>query len=360
MLQITDIFDSAAVALNRTENASNRMPFVGQAFFPNRKKLGNSIKWVKTHKGLNAILMPSSFDALPVLRSREGFREEHNQMVFFRESMQIKEEDMLMIMNAQDSNSPYVQEVLDSIYDDTNKLFDSAEIAAEVMRMQLLAANDGTPKITIGTGDGKSDNIVQTLNYDPDGSYQHDHYMKVSGDVTWDKPAAAKPLNDVRKATTYLSSIGVVPRFALMNSTTLNYLIDNEQIKNAIITSSGRVIDYVDESTVINTFTRMTGLNIIRYDKMYMNYEGKETKFFPDNKVTIIGNNVLGNTWYGTTPEERTLLGNPTVDVTMYDGRVAVAVKTEAGPPVSVLTTVSQLLIPSYEGLDSTYVIDVK
>lgn len=360
MLQITDIFDSAAVAVNRTENASNREPFVGQAFFPNRKKIGRSIKWLRTHKNLNAILMPTNFDAIPVLRSREGFKEENNQMLFFRESMHVKEEDMMRIMDAQDSNSPYVQDILDSIYDDTNKLLDAAEIAAEVMRMQLLATNKGTPQIVIGTGDGASDNYIQTLNYDPDGTYKAKHYMEIKGNSTWDHADTSKPLNDVQEAKKYLQSIGVIPRYALMTSTTLNYLVESEQVRNAIITSSGRTIDFVDDTTAINAFTRVTGLQVIRYDKMYIDYNKKEQKFFPDDKVTIIGSNVLGNTWYGTTPEERTLLGNPNVDVSMYDDRIAIAVKTEAGPPVKVLTSVSQLVIPSYEGLDSTYVIDVK
>ena len=53
---ITDIYDSQAVAARRTQDPSNAMGFVGKAFFPNRKKLGLSLKWIKTHKGLNAIL----------------------------------------------------------------------------------------------------------------------------------------------------------------------------------------------------------------------------------------------------------------------------------------------------------------
>lgn len=38
----------------------------------------------------------------------------------------------------------------------------------------------------------------------------------------------------------------------------------------------------------------------------------------------------------------------------------AIAVKTDYGPPVSVATTVSQLVLPSFEGMDSIYVIKVK
>ena len=107
-------------------------------------------------------------------------------------------------------------------------------------------------------------------------------------------------------------------------------------------------------------FRRKTGLIPMLYDKMYIDYTGTEKTFYPDDSVTIIGNGQLGSTWYGTTPEERTLIGDPSVDVTVLDRGVAIAVKTEAGPPVKILTSVSQLVIPSYEGMNSTYVINVK
>ena len=56
---------------------------------------------MKTYKGLNAILKPSNFDALPTIRTREGFKEEHTEMVFFRESMVVKEEDMMKLLMVQ-------------------------------------------------------------------------------------------------------------------------------------------------------------------------------------------------------------------------------------------------------------------
>ena len=355
-MRITDIFDSESVALNRIEVESNRIPFMGQAFFPNRKKVGISIKWLKQNIGLNSMLNTSNFDALPIIRTREGFKMENTEMIFFRESMHVKEEDMMEIMRAQSSNDPYVNAVLDSIYDDTNKLVDAADIAAEAMRMQLLATTDGTPKISIGT----SDNMIHTYNYDPNGDYASKHYMELTGTDTWDNPTTAKPLSDIREATKYLKSLGVSPQYALMTSKTFDYLLENEQVMSALITVTGQPVTFLDNATLEDVFRRKTGLIPMLYDKMYIDYTGAEKTFYPDDSVTIIGNGQLGSTWYGTTPEERTLIGDPSVDVTVLDRGVAIAVKTEAGPPVKILTSVSQLVIPSYEGMNSTYVINVK
>lgn len=355
-MRLTDVFDSEAVAINRTEVESNRIPYMGQSFFPNRKKVGLSVKWLRINKGLNIMLNTSNFDAIPMIRTREGFKQENTEMIFFRESMHVKEEDMMEIMRAQDSGDPYVNSVLDSIYDDTNRLIDAADIATEVMRMQLLATTDGTPKISIGT----SDNMIHTYNYDPAGTYKSKHYMELTGTDTWDNPTTAKPLSDIREGTKYLRSIGVSPQYALMTSKTFDYLVESDQIKAAMVTVTGTPITYLDEETVKDVFRRKTGLTPLIYDKMYIDYTGAEKSFYPDDMVTIIGGGQIGETWYGTTPEERTLLGDPGVDVTVLDRGVAIAVKTEAGPPVKILTSVSQLVIPSYEGMNETYVINVK
>lgn len=357
---ITDIYDSQAVAVRRSQDPSNAMGFAGKAFFPNKKKVGLSIKWVKTYKGLNALLKPSNFDALPMIRTREGFKQENTDMVFFRESMIVKEEDMMKLMMVEDSNSPYVAEILSSIYDDASKLLDAAEISAEVMRMALLAPTDGKPVITIGTGETSSDNLKFVYDYDSDGTYQKEHYLKLTGTDTWDNPQTAKPFTDIQTGTRYLKSKGVIPQYAMMNSITFDYLLENEQVKNALITSSGRVIEFTDVATVKDVFSRKTGLTPIIYDKMYTDYEGNKKKFYPDNKVTIIGSGILGSTYYGVTPEERTLMMNGKVDVSMYDNRIAIATKTEQGPPLKLTTTVSQLVVPSYEGIENTFVIDVK
>lgn len=355
-MQLSEIFDSQAVAINRTEVESNRIPFLGLSFFPNRKKMGIDLKWIKTHKGLGVVLKPSNFDAIPTIRTRQGFSMTKEEMPFFRESMIVKESDMIEIMRVRESNDPYVDAVLQSIYDDTNNLIDGADIAAERMRMQLLSTNAGKLGISIGT----ADNMIHMYDYDSDGAWKAKHYMALTGNDTWDNPTTAKPLNDFREGIQYLTSIGVSPAYALMTSNTFDYLLENEQMKNAMVTLTGAAINFMDTETTEEVFRRKTKLTPLFYDKMFTDYDGTEKKFYPDDYVTIIGSGQLGNTWYGTTPEERTLLGDPKVDVSILDRGVAVAVKTDYGPPEQVTTSVSQIVLPSFEGMDSIFVMKVK
>lgn len=354
-MQVSEIYDSSAVALNRTEVESNKVPYLGLQFFPNKKKMGIDLKWIKIHKGLGISLAPASFDAKPTIRSRQGFKMEKTQMAFFRESMLVKEEDMIEIMRIKESDDPYVDAVLQSIYDDTNNLIDGADIVAERMRMQLLATAEGSPKIYL-----EADGVVYEYNYDPDGSYKAKHYMKLSGEATWDKPATAKPLTDIREAKKALTQIGVTPKYALMNSATFDYLLESEQIKSAILAQNSTANIFLDDDMLKEFFMKKTRLTPIFYDKMFTKEDGvTQEAFYPNNKVTLLPEGILGNTWYGTTPEERTLIGDSKVDVTILDRGVAIAVKTEYGPPVEVSTSVSQIVLPSYEGMDSTFVIEV-
>ena len=89
-MRVIDVFNAASIASRWTGAASNRIPYLGTALFPARKKQGLDLKWIRGHKGLAVSLMPSNFDAKSTLRSREGFSIAETQMAFFRESMLVK------------------------------------------------------------------------------------------------------------------------------------------------------------------------------------------------------------------------------------------------------------------------------
>lgn len=351
---VSEVVTSESIALAATNDASNDIPYLGLQWFPEEKKQGLDLKWIKTHKGLAVSLAPSNFDALPVIRAREGLKTERTQMAFFRESMVIKEEDMQEIDRIKDENDPYLAGALVSIYDDTNTLVRGAEVVPERMRMQLLATTNGHPVIGI-----QSDGVNYAYDYDPTGEYASKHYMKITTAADKWSVATAKPLTDLNKAKKELRKMGKQPRFLLMNSNTFNYFLDNTEIKNAILAQNITANIIMDDDTVMSIIERRTGLISVLYDKMYIDDNGDEQYFYPDNKVTLLPAGKLGKTWFGTTPEERTAGQVADVDVTIYGKGIAIAVKTEYGPPALTSTTASEITLPSYEDMDSTYVIEV-
>lgn len=358
MLRISDVYSSQAIASLRTSDASNSIPFLGEAWFPNRKLAGIDIKWIRSHKGLGVALAASNFDAQPTLRTRVPANMTKEELPMFRQSMLIKEHDLMELSRVQSINDPFLQPVVDDMYDDANKLLEGADIVAEMMRMQLLSANGGKMGISIGT----SDNMIYNYDYDKDGSWKKAHYVELKGTDTWDNPAA-KPLDDIRRGVSYLANTGTTAAFILGTSGTFDYLLENEQVRNALITATGASVSFMDSEAVGDVLQRRLRLAKKAYDKTYVGYDNNEAKFYPDDYVTIIGNRQLGNTWRGTTPEEMTVNGNfpdAPVDITILPSGVAVAVQTEYKPAFSIITTVSQIVLPSFEGMDSIYVIKVK
>lgn len=352
-MNIRDVYSAKAIALVQTEVASNRTPYLGEGLFPAKKKMGLDLKWIKTSKGLPVSLSPSNFDAVSTLRSREGFKMTETEMAFFRESILVKEIDEQEIMRVQDATDPYAQDVLSRIFDDANTLIEGAMVVPERMIMQLLAPSDGSPKISI-----QADGVTYAYNYDPNNDYKTNNFAELSGETDkWSDIENSAPLEDVSNGLDSVEAkTGERPSIMIVSRKTMDYLKQNKKIKSAILAQNVTANIFMNDNRVKELFSSELGVNIIVYSKQYKNEEGVVAKFYPDGFATLIPNGPLGNTWRGTTPEERTLMGSKEADVSIVNTGVAVVV-TVSNDPVQTKTTVSEIVLPSYERMDSTYVI---
>lgn len=354
-MRFEDAFTARAAAFRLTQDPSRSNDFLGTQFFPAAKKMGVDLKWIKAHKGLSVALKPSTFDALATIRPRKGFEMQATEMPLFRESMIVKEMDQYHILRAMDSNDPYVADVVNHIFDDVAELRDGAEVAAERMRMALLAPANGQMQLSIGL----ADQTVYNYDYDPNGDWATDNYDAKSGDDEWSAPLTATPLSDIEAAKTALAAKGYTGRYILMNTATFNMMAACQEVKDVFIASNLANVVYISKAAVRGAIEANTGLTILIYDKQYVDYDGTTKKFYPDGYVSVIAGELMGNTWYGTTPEELNLLNDSEVDVAVYEDRIAIAEKVEYGPPVRRETTVSQICLPSFEGMDGLYVMKV-
>lgn len=357
MILLENLFNSTSVATAylKTQNINNTIPMIGQAFFPEKKMLGNRMDMIKTHKGLPVQLAASNYDAMPTLRTRGTFSGQSQEMPFFRESRLVREYDLMELLKIESENNPYFNDIMASIYDDSGDLIMGAEMVPEIMRMQLLAPEDGSPKIFI-----LDNNVKYEINYDTDGSYKTNNFVALTDTEKWDAPDTAKPFEDFRKAKLALAKNGATPRYALMNQKTFDLLGNIESVRNVVLTRNIVPTIDMDEETVRRVWQSKTGTQIIIYDKArYDKATGATVPYYPDNYVTLLPEGPVGYTNFGTTPEERTLLGDPKVDVSIVGTGIAVAVQREYGPPVSITTTASEIVLPSYQRMDETFVMKV-
>ena len=354
-MKLSDVFTAEAIALNYTNAASNAIPYLGTGFFPSQKKAGLDLKWIKGHNGLAVSLMPSTFDAKSTFRDRVGISMSETEMPFFRESMLVKEKDEQEIMRVQDSKDPYAAQVLDNIFNDTKTLVDGANVVPERMIMQLLAPLNGSVGIEI-----KANNVDYTYNYDPDGSWKAEHYAKITTDADkWSTSATCDPLFDIETALdAQEAASGNRPEILLMSKATFNMIKNSAKVRSGILAqnttanvnyTSAKVKQYVEEELSVT---------IIIYNKQFKNESGTAKKFYPDNIVMMLANGAIGTIWYGTTPEERTLTAKSDADVSIVNTGVAVSV-TITDDPVNTKTTVSEIVLPSFERMNECYAMEV-
>lgn len=354
-MKLSDVFTAETIALNYTNAASNAIPYLGTGFFPSQKKAGLDLKWIKGHNGLAVSLMPSTFDAKSTFRDRVGISMSETEMPFFRESMLVKEKDEQEIMRVQDSKDPYDAQVLDNIFNDTKTLVDGANVVPERMIMQLLAPLNGSVGIEI-----KANNVDYTYNYDPDGSWKAEHYAKITTDADkWSTSATCDPLFDIETALdAQEAASGNRPEILLMSKATFNMIKNSAKVRSGILAqnttanvnyTSAKVKQYVEEELSVT---------IIIYNKQFKNESGTAKKFYPDNIVMMLPNGAIGTTWYGTTPEERTLTAKSDADVSIVNTGVAVSV-TITDDPVNTKTTVSEIVLPSFERMNECYAMEV-
>ena len=100
-------------------------------------------------------------------------------------------------------------------------------------------------------------------------------------------------------------------------------------------------------------------LEVVSYSKTYKGDDGKVTKFIPDNTFVLFPTGDLGNTWFGTTPEESDLMSSRVSNVSITDTGVAVTTM-QKFDPVNVETKVSMISMPSFETADQIFIADVE
>jgi len=350
MIKISEVYDSAAIAVYQKNEKSNEIPPLGEAFFPNERKASIDIKEIKTASGLPVSLAPSNFDAKSTIRTRKGFKINEREMAFFRESMVVSERDRIELAKLSDCTSPFVKDVVKRMYDDVKTLVDGADVVPERMRMQLLFPESGGPKIYFS-----SDGVVYSYDYDPDGSWNTNNRTDLSGVYQWANTTTAKPLTDIQKIIeNAVESI----KYLVMSQAELNLFMACEQVKQAVL-AQNLTANVFMTATVAKQLvaTMFPGVELLVYKKKYKDEAGAPLAFVPDGYVAFIPEGTLGSTFFGMTPEELAQLEAKDVDITILPSGVAVAVQTSYDTTMQTTTTVAETVLPSYERMDSVYLL---
>ncbi len=343
MASIFDLVTSQNVVQYWLEENVNQQPLLGETLFPYKREIGIKLEWIKGSKNQPVALRLSAYDAKAIRRDRQGISEYSTTMPFFKESMYI-DEDMRQKLNTvlQTNNQNIINAILNNIFEDQVKLINAAFISLERMRMEVLT-----------TGEIKLSSNGQSYEYD----FGVPAEQNTSVSVSWSDENAdiIKDIKDIKKA---MRAKGVVITKAICNSSVIDDLVKNVNIKNriAIYSLTGNAVDTISDVQALDIIAKETGITIYSYDNVYVEEDGSVNKYVADNTIVFIPDGALGATHMGVTPEESDLQALGTAKVSMVGNGIAVTTYgTE--DPVNVEMKVSMVGMPSFERANEIYIL---
>lgn len=354
-MEIREVFTPAAIAAYWTDAYSNSIPYLGRGLFPVRKQAGLELAWFKGAGGLPVSLMPSAFDAKATFRDRIGFEKIETEMPFFREGYLIKEIDRQRLMSYEKSDNRFARDIITRIFDGASDLISGADVVPERMIWQLLFPTDGNAGISI-----VANGVDYTYNYDTDGSWKESNYIVLTTTGLWSASDTADPFVDIDNAKQVVQDkTGATITRAIMNSVTFNMLAKIKAVQNRFLTLNGAAIGYLRASDVKSVFKDANDIDFIVYDKKYRDEKKATHKYIPDGYVAFIPDGPLGETVYGTTPEEADLRGS-SANATVAVVNEGVAITHVYEPhPVSHSIFASEIVLPTFTAMDDVVTMKV-
>lgn len=342
-MSIYDLIISEEIVAYWELLTQDREPYMGEELWPDDKKLGLDLKWLKGSNGLPIVLKASAFDVAAIPRPRIGFERLSAEMPFFKESKYIDEELRQELNKVIESNNQaYIDAVVNRIFNDEMELLEGA--AAQRERMRMMALTTGT---IVMEGNG------QVYEYDYGMPDEH----KVTVTKSWSDPTAPI-LEDIRTGKQkILDDTGVTVERAVCSSKVFGYFRINNEIKASINTLTDGA-GYISDARIKQFFLDELELTIVTNDKRYKDETGTAQRYIPDDVFTMFPAGQLGNTWFGTTPEESDLMSSSVANVTITDTGVAVTTVKKADP-VNVETKVTMICLPDFPTADQVYILDV-
>ena len=342
-MSIFDLVTSADIVAYWERKTQDRAPYLGEELFPDEKRRGITLKWIKGSSGLPVVLKPSAFDVTAVPRPRIGFDVLSADMPFFKESKYIDEElrqELNMVVES--GNQALIDSIINIVFDDETELLEGAAAQRERMRMQALT-----------TGTIAMEGNGQVYEYD----YQMPEGHKVTVGTSWSDPSA-DIIGDIQKAIeTIENDTGATITRAVCSSKVIGYIRNNTALKKtlAVITNGE---GYISDARIMQYLIDELGIEVVKNNKRYVDEQGATQRYVSEDIFVMFPDGDLGKTCFGTTPEESDLLTNGASNVTITDTGVAVTTMTKEDP-VNVETKVTQICLPSFPTADQVYILDV-
>lgn len=326
---------------------ANPVSFDFESMFPYKRIRGLKFSFIKGAHGAPVALVSAGFNTNVLYRDRIGFEELSGSMPFFKEAYAIDEETRQELNSVKDE---YTDILLSRIFDDTDNLLTSAEVTAERMRAQLVAT--GTISIV-------ENGVDKQYDYGFDTSKQ---YKDLTSTGYW-SVKDVKPLASLQEQIeAYNTKNNTYPKVMILSQKVFNLLRKDSEVLTYFKSLSNPIL-YPNATQVKNYIESLFDITLKVVSQTYIparKSSGNETPFYPEDRITLTSTTNLGNTLYGTTPEESDLMSKNTQADSCSTTAKGVAVTTwTTVDPVNKSVKVSEICLPTCPNIDKLYIVKV-
>lgn len=342
-----NIFEAKITASNVKQiwEARKEQLFVGEMFFAPVRQSGLDINLIKGKDDTPVALVSANWDTDVLYRDRIGFEALSAELPFFKEAYKVSEKLRQQIITAQEQ---YRQPFFNQVFKYVDNLVLGADVTAERLRMQLL----GTGTISI-----QENGVDKQYDY----GFDNPNQFKTEGTL-WSANGAKPLASFMAQIKNYKKLTKKAPKYAIMNVDVFDLLANDSEV-NGYFQNLSTPNLYPNDDERKAYVEQKSGVKIIIADDEYKkarDFKGQAVPYYPQDRYTLLSTLDLGETVYGTTPEETDLLSGAS---NVLSGEVignGIAVTTwKETDPVCVAVKVSEVVLPSCPEIDKIYIVKV-
>jgi len=306
---------------------------LGETLMPERKIESLEFDYLKAGSRIPVIATLHAFDTEAEIASREASKSA-GELGFIKRKMQLKEKDLIALRNPRTAAEQAYLEQL--VYNDVDTLVNGVRARIEMMRMDAIANG----QVTID-----ENNLDFVVSYD----IPTDHQATLTGTGLWTDDNS-DPIADIQN---WSKTLDITPTRALTSNDVLIALLRHPLIRDMF-----KTLGMLPSTGNLNQIMTSMGLpTIVTYDAKYrkQNADGTYTRnrYFPSHKFVMFGDELLGETIYGPTPEESRLLSTGSNDTKV--GNVFATIYESNLDPIGTWTKACATAMPSFPGADDVF-----
>lgn len=315
--------------------SERQMPaMLGEALFPNRKIQDIEFDMILGRGGLPVSASVHALDTETQIASREAIQKGAQGLALIKRQIPITEKEIIKINNPR--TDAELEMVISQLYNDSEKMVEGVRVRAEAMRMELLSSG----KIKI-----EENGVKVTIDYKvPNGNKKT---------FNWSNVETSTPLEDLESlAAAVENESGSRPTRMLTSRKIQNALCKNKSIREVIHgVNAAKIVTLAELNSLFSDLQLPT---LATYEAKYKveGAKGYETKrYFPENVISMFGDNEVGESIWGLTAEEVKLIGDGNMETASMVGNIFVGTYTKVDP-VSEWTKAAGTMMPSCPNAD--------